>query len=306
MDLYYCYRVAAWLSRTLPRNFSYRLASWVSWFFHRFDLRGREAVQANLRQILAARGEDASEGRIARLSRETFACFGKYLVDFFRYAQIDPQRLDEIVEVDHPEYIHQAAAPGKGVIAVSAHFGNWEMGGAAICALGYRLHTVVLPDRFEKVNRLFETQRRKRGFDVTFLGHSASVVLRALRRAEFVGLLADVDFTGRNHVVNFFGRPARLPRGPAYLAHRLGVPVMPGFVRRREDDKLILHVYPPIMPEANLSQEAIQGRICAALEDMVGRYPHQWFVFRSFWDGVPAPAVSTEAAARPCAAGGRA
>jgi lauroyl/myristoyl acyltransferase len=296
--LYHSYKLSQWLSRTLPRPFLYRFASWVALAFHAIDGRGRRAVASNLRQILHYRGEDASEQRVHALTRRTFVCFGKYLADFFHYSGLTAGDVGRVVKVDHPEYIHQAAAQGKGVLAVSAHFGNWEIGGAVIPALGYRVRTVVLPQRFEKVNRLFQEQRAKRGFEMSFLGQSAGALLRALRAGEFVALLADQDFTGLCDAVPFFGRPARLPRGPAYLAHRMGAPLLIGFVCRQEDDSLVLNVYPPILPEEGLSQEQIQQRICSALEDMIGKYPHQWFVFRDFWGGEPQQAAASILGAR--------
>jgi len=299
MDLYYGYKAARWVSVTLPRRFNYWLAMRVSWFFYALDTKGREAVRANLRQIFRARGTEANEALIRRCSRETFVNFAKYLVDFFRYAHLSPDDVGRVVEVDHPEYIRQAAGMGKGVIAVSAHFGNWEMGGAVIPALGYRFHAVVLPQRLEKLNRLFQSQRRRRGFDVSFLGQSASTLMRALRKGGFVGLLADLDFTGHQDTMNFFGKPARLPRGAAYLAHRMGVPILPGFVRRKPDDSMVLHVYPPILPSADLTQEAIQARICAIMEDVIGRYPSQWFVFRDFWGGTTGSVLASNGLGQP-------
>ena len=294
--LYYCYRIAAWLSRAFPLRVTYRLAVWLSALFYAFDHRGRGAVMKNVEQILAAHGQAPTRAEVRRLTRSTFAYFGKYLTDFFRYAELRSVDVGTVVAIEHPEFIQQAAAAGRGVIAVSAHFGNWEMAGAVIPALGYKIHTVVLPQRFEKVNRLFQAQRARRGFDVSFLGNSAMGLMRALRRGEFVGLLADRDFSARNDPSLFFGKPAQMPRGPAYLAHRMRAAVLPGFVRRREDDSLVLHLYPPIMPGEAQSEEEIHARIVAALEDMIGRYPDQWFVFREYWPKVTgregSPAIS--------------
>lgn len=283
VDPYYCYRIAAWLSCSLPLRVSYCLAVGFSAGFYLFDRHGRRAVTKNIEQILSARGEVPAPAEVRRRARSTFAYFGKYLVDFFRYAGLRPSDVGTIVHVEHPEYLHQAAAAGRGVIAVSAHFGNWEMAGAVVPALGYKLHTVVLSQRFEKVNRLFQEQRAKRGFEVSFLGNSAMALIRALRDGAFVGLLADLDFTGHSEQRLFFGRPAHMPRGPAYLAQRMQVPVLPGFVRRREDNSLVLQLYPPIMPDKALTEEIIHARIVSALEDMIGRHPDQWFVFREYW-----------------------
>ena len=70
------------------------------------------------------------------------------------------------------------------------------------------------------------------------------------------------------------------------MAAKTGAVVLPGFVLRNEDDTFLMKMYPPIFPEEGMTQEAIQARINTELEDAIGAYPHQWFMFQPVWGGL--------------------
>jgi len=189
------------------------------------------------------------------------------------------------VSLEHEDRLKEAAAAGKGVILVTAHFGNWELGGAVLGALGYPVNAVVLPQRMKRLNRLLQDQREKRGIRLLPLGKSARGLVRCLRGGDVVALLADRDFTRHHHAIDFFGRPARLPLGAAWLSLHTGAPIVPTFLLRQEDDTFLLRMHQPIWPEQAGDVNAIMTRIRDALQAEIGERPYQWFIFRDFWRG---------------------
>jgi len=227
---YPLYRASCVLSRVIPRKFAYWVGLRVADVFYRRHTTERRAVMNNLRQIMTYRGMDCSDEKLAVAARMTFQYFGKYLVDFFRYTSLTREEVDKIVTIEHREYWDQALAAGNGIIAVTAHLGNWEMGGAVMAAYGYKINAVTLPAHMEKIESLFQKQRMRRGINPIPLGRAVGGVLRALRRKEVVALLVDRDFSRHQDRLMFFGRPARLPRGPARLAAISGAMVLPGFL----------------------------------------------------------------------------
>lgn len=284
MVLYSVYRIVQWLSRAVPRPFAYWLSLRIADVYFFCDRRGREAVMANLRQVGRFSKGPATPAEIRLTARRTFQHFGKYLVDFFRFARLSQAELRHLVAVDHPENLERALAFRKGVILVTAHLGNWELGGAALAAMGYAVHAVALQQPSAKLNEFFQHHRRERGMAVIPLGHAVPELIRALRRNECVALLADRDYSRRTEFVTFCGASACLPRGPAWLAQKTGAPILPGFMLRQPDDTFVLRFYPPIDP-AGLAAEAIQRQIGTVLEDAVARNPHQWFMFERVWEG---------------------
>jgi lauroyl/myristoyl acyltransferase len=280
---YWVYRLASLISRVLPMRLAYWVGLRVADMFYRHNHAGRQAVTSNLRQIYLAQKIEPAEEALEGLTRKTFQYFGKYLVDFFRYSMLSVEDVRRIVSVAHVEYLDETVRLGRGVILLTAHFGNWELGGAVLTALGYRFKALVLPQRIEKLNRLFQSQRESRGMQVIPVGNSALGVMRSIKRGEVVALLADRDFTSRDDRITFFGKSARLPKGPAWLSKHTGAPIVPGFLIRQVDDTFLLRIHPPIFPENEPSEESLRQTICSVLEKEIGERPYQWFIFDDFW-----------------------
>jgi KDO2-lipid IV(A) lauroyltransferase len=281
---YLSYRLAQILSRTLPRRFSYWVALRIADRFFAKDKKGCQAVMANLAQILRFQNITASEETLAQMARKTFQLFGKNLVDFFKFSRMTPSEVKKMVSIENLNYLEDACRRQQGVVLFTAHFGNWEIGGAIMTALGYKLNAVVLPQRLDKINRLFEKQRKKRGMRVIPIGHAAREVLQAIKRKECVAMLADRDFTAHHYPIIFFGRPALLSSGPPRIALRTRVPLVPVFVLRQHDDTFLLRLYPSILVQENSTLNDIESRIGAVMEKEIAKNPTQWFIFEDFWN----------------------
>jgi KDO2-lipid IV(A) lauroyltransferase len=216
------------------------------------------------------------------MARKTHQYYGKYLVDFFRCERLSESDVRNMVSIEHPEYLEQVKKLGRGVLITTAHFGNWELGGAALTALGCDIHAVEMPQRNAKLNNLLQNQRAARGIKLLPM-NSAISIMKCLKRGGMVAVLADRDFSPRNDRVPFFGLPARMPVGPAWLSHRTGAAILPSFLFRLEDDTFLLRFYPPILPEQEGSVQAIRRKMVSVLEREIGERPCQWFIFEDFW-----------------------
>ena len=277
------YWLAAALSRRLPRRCGYWCGLRIADYFFYRRTTERHAVIGNLRRICAVRGRAPAEATLPPMARKTFQHFGKYLVDFFRIAHLTEAQVRKFVTVENVAALSAAAARGRGVLAVTAHLGNWEVGGAVVAALGHRLNAVALPQSSQRLNRLFNAQRARRGIRVLPLGRAAFGIRRCLQRGEIVALLGDRNFHPSAERYEFFGAPAPLPRGPARLALRTGAPLVPIFLLRQDDDTFLLRCHPPIYPDVAGSEEAIRAVWLAVLEKEIAAAPWQWFLFEDFW-----------------------
>jgi KDO2-lipid IV(A) lauroyltransferase len=280
---YLQYIAAAIVSEVLPRRFAYWVGRTLGARFCRRDDRGRRAVIANLRTIFRFRQQSCSRVELADMAQRTFQQFGKYLVDFFRYTRLSEAKVRRMMTVEGRGRLDEAVAAGNGVILVTAHLGNWEIGGAAVAALGYPINAVVLPQSNMKTNELFQRFRTKRGMTVMPLGHAARDTMRALRRGEIVAVLADRDYSRHSTPMRFFGQDAGLPNGPARLHVKTGAPILPAFLLRRPDDSFVLRFHPPIVGNTRAHVADIMGQIGRILEVEIGESPCQWFMFDNFW-----------------------
>ncbi|HOX07158.1 MAG TPA: lysophospholipid acyltransferase family protein [Planctomycetota bacterium] len=286
MTSYLLYRLASLASNLLPRA----AGNWVA--LRAADLcylswrSVRQAVRANLRTIL---GPDASEAHLRYQTLWTFRCFGKYMAEFVGNRRYDASFIDRCVTFRGIEHFDAARRAGRGAVLVSAHLGNWELGGAAMSCRGTPVLAIVQPHPNARVHRFFMSQRESLHYRVLPVGAAALPILRHLRSNGIVALLGDRPYGEEGVVVDFCGRPALFASGPARLALATGTPMIPAFVLRRYDDSFTIVLEPPIPHPAGGAHEDRVRRMmqdfARVLEDRVRDNPSQWLAFYPVWDG---------------------
>jgi len=186
------------------------------------------------------------------------------------------------VAIQGEEYLKQALARGNGVIALSAHLGNFTMIGPRLAAAGYPFSVVVKHPRDQRFARLIDHYRAMVGVKTISARprrEAAREILSALRRNELVLLIAD-EFKSGDVKVEFLGCTVSAPRGPVTLALRTGGAVVPVFVTRDPEDRLTLRIGSEInlLKTGDLQEDVAANVALFArhLEGMVRRYPDQW------------------------------
>jgi Kdo2-lipid IVA lauroyltransferase/acyltransferase len=240
----------------------------------------------NLTRIHQHNGVRLSRRALRVLARENFLNFAKYLVDFFHFLHLQPDRMNRLIHFGVvPQVLDDLLAKGKGVIVLSAHLGNWELGAAALAQRGYPFHAVALRQPDPKLDALYQSYRSRRRINPIPFGRAARDCIRILRRNEIIALVGDRDFTAARDTVEFFGQPARLPDGPAKLALATGAPILPTFMVRNDDDTFGYVLGEPIWADKARDQVAdVMRKITAALERVISQYSEQWFFFHDLWD----------------------
>lgn len=284
MISYFFYRIAESLALLLPLRLAYTFATVLSYIYYIFAFRDRREVTANLKSIFPDKpGRD-----IATMRFQVFRNFAKYLVDFLRFKKINESYIRENIKLVNFEHIQEGLRRGKGVIILTAHLGNWELGGVVVSSLGYPLVSVALPHKSREVNRFFNEKRESKGLKILSLGSAAKSCLRALRQNQLLALLGDRVFAEKGRVVEFFGRPTLLPEGTAVLALQTQAAVVPGFMLRNPDDTFSLIFEKPIdftlSKEREKNVEAIMIKCKEVFERYIRSYPQQWYMFRRFWE----------------------
>jgi len=285
MILYILYRIGAFLALVLPVKLSYQVACAIADIYCRISAKDREAVVGNLKVVL---GDSVDDRKLEETAREVFKNFAKYLVDFFRFAKIDQNEIKRLVKIEGLEHINSALEKGKGAVLLSAHIGNWELGGAALSLSGYPVNAVVLTHQNRKINDFFTRQRMSGKMRPIEIGASLKACYRVLKGNGLLALLGDRDFTKSGLAIEFFGKKALMPKGPALFGYREGAAIVPTFLVRQPDDSFRLFMEPPIFADLNEDEERavpmLASRYIRALESCIRQYPAQWYVFRGLWE----------------------
>ncbi len=278
------YKFGQLLALTLPLKFSYWLAKRLADLKCFFSFRERYAVINNLREIT----EEKDKATLKKYTYEVHRNFAKYLVDFFRFSKVDNNYIKRYVKVENLSGIDNVLKQGKGIIVLSAHLGNWELGGIVLAKLGYPLNAIVLNHQEKLVNSFFVQQRSLGGVKMIPLGTSIRRTFECLSRNEILAILADRDFLKNGFKIDFFNKPTIVPKGAALLSLKLSSPIIPGFMVREPDDTFRLIFDEPIQFASGKDMNAdllLLTKVCAqVLEKYIRRYPTQWFMFRKFWE----------------------
>jgi KDO2-lipid IV(A) lauroyltransferase len=271
------YRIAAISASAAPRTIRLPVARAIGRAIGLYLTEERAHVQSNLARVLP----EASPAALNAAVGETFANFAAYFADLLTLNRRDPAALLRYVSrVDGREHLDAAFAAQRGAILLTAHLGNWELGGRILAHRGGRItHVVVWAEADADLERYLRVDSPQLRF-VTRRQATASIgLLAALRRDELVAMQGDRAAGGRGDIpVPFFGAPAAFPIGPFLLARVSGAPVVPAFCTMVPGGRYRIMIEPPIWVTPGEERTGL-GKMVEVLERTIRAFPTQWFNF---------------------------
>ncbi len=243
------------------------------------------------RQVAAAFPE-LGRDEVLRIARGAYAHLGRVSIEAALLPSLGPAGVLDLFEgVDGWEAVESAMAGGRGLIFVTGHVGNWELGGAYAAARGIPLDVIARRMANPLFDRYLTTTRSRLGMVVVHDADAVRRTPRSLREGRAIAFVADQGVLGlASTYVPFFGRPAKTPRGPAVFALRLKVPVVFA-AALRQPSGLYRFIVEPVKVEQTGDRErdtdAIVAAYTATLERWVRRAPEQYFWHHRRWRRQP-------------------
>ena len=264
----------------IPYRLLVRFTHFWAWVTFRCLWRYRRRMLANVSKALADTLSNPGERKV--LVWHAWKNFAQTVLETSAVMHFSKERIVSSVQLEGEEHLKRALALGRGVLALSAHLGNFAMIGARLAASGYPFSVVVKHPGNERFAQLMNDYRAQIGIHTISAKPRREAVrgiLRALRNNRIVLVIAD-EFKSSGVTVDFMGQSSSAPRGPATLALRTGAVTLPMFAMRRPDDSLILSVGAEIEPirkdDLDESVAATTALFTRHLEAMIRRYPDQW------------------------------
>jgi len=264
----------------LPAGALSALAAGVSGATFGMLWRYRSRMGRNLE--LAMGRELLSRAERMAVLRRAWRNFAQCILETTRLMHAPKERIVAGVAIEGEEHLKCALAKDKGVIALSAHLGNFTILGPRLAAAGYPFTAIVKQPRDRRFAELMDGYRARVGVGTISAKprrDAARGILRALR-ANYIVLVISDEFKSGGVPVEFFGVPSLAPRGPATLALRTGAAVVPMYVTRDTADRLTLHIDPEItlVQTGDLESDVAANTVVFTrhLEAMIRRYPDQW------------------------------
>jgi len=239
------------------------------------------------RQVHAALPE-RSEEEVLRIARASYAHLGRTTIETALVPAYGRERILGLFEGDEGwDVVERLRAEGRGILFVSGHLGNWELGGAFIAARGMPLEAVARRMQNPLFDAYITETRQAIGMSVIPDAEAVRRVPRAMREGHGVAMLVDQGAVGLASTwVPFFGRLAKTPRGPAVFALRLQAPVVFAVAIRQPGGKYVMHFEEvPVHPtgDREVDVDRIVTDYTSTLERWVRRYPEQYFWHHRRW-----------------------
>jgi len=275
MISYILYCTASALVRILPRGIAKRTATSIAFLFYVARPKIRRNIRTNYEKL----------GIPARSTFPVFRNFARAVTDFLRLSFMKGDQLRAFCGVRGLENLERALKDGAGAILFAPHLGPWEVAGASLANLGYKMHTVALEHPSGLVTRFFSKKRKGWGFNDYPARTFGAGLLKALGRGELVVLLVDRNFSHRGIRLCFLGSEVLLPDGHVVLSIRTGAPLLPCCCFYTASGKIEVAIGEPLLAHRDGASAADIAKSCLVkIEELVRAHPEQWFVFDHLWE----------------------
>ncbi|MCC6741613.1 MAG: lysophospholipid acyltransferase family protein [Planctomycetia bacterium] len=259
------------------------------------------AVVKSKLKAASAQAEMALGPGGARFAPRSVVEFGQLAIEVMQITSTySRERFRRHVTVVGEENLRAARALGKGVVAVSAHLGNWEVGAAVLGHLGYPPTWLLRPIENPALQEAINAIRATAGIRVITKWGGLREAIHVLRRGEVLAMLVDQDARDQGVFVPFFGKEASTLKSPALLSLRTGAPIVPFAALRQPDGSFVVEIAEGFVPEGSADQEADLARATAkftrTIEEWIRKHPEQWLWVHRRWKTQRGGAASTQAA----------
>jgi Kdo2-lipid IVA lauroyltransferase/acyltransferase len=273
----------------LQRGVARSLAAMVAWLLYAVQPKLRSTAEFNLR--LAFPGWDVA--RRNAVIRGMVRNLGWMAAEFARFPKYTRENIEEVVILDGHENFLNGQRRGKGVLYLTGHIGAWELSSFAHALCGFPLHYMARPLDNARVDALVNRYRCLSGNRPIFKNESARSLLKILKEAGTVGILADQNTMPEEGVfVDFFGKPACTTTGIARVALHTDAAVVPGYAYwDAATRKYRLRFEPAVELDRTGDTErdvfVNTQKFAKVIEAIIRKYPEQWVWVHARWKTRP-------------------
>jgi len=224
-----------------------------------------------------------------KTAKRTYIFFADFITDCIKLLGTDKKKIRKCVKIEGLENFLEAKEKNRGIIWVTAHFGNWEIMAYAFSLLIGKAYLVARPFDCKMLDRTVNKLRERGGNKVISSRENVVYFLDLLKQRVNLGILVDQDAGNKGMFVDFFGRKASASEGVALFSLRLNVPILPAYAVKK-DGKFVFHIEPPVKVKGNNLKEKIYNImqfVYNRFEEWIKKYPHCYFWVHNRWKSKP-------------------
>jgi KDO2-lipid IV(A) lauroyltransferase len=249
----------------------------------------KKTAEFNLRLAFPEWTDGRRRSTLKKMTRN----LGWMAAEFARMPSYTKENIESVVILDGHENFLAGHSRGKGVLYLTGHIGAWELSSFAHALYGFPLHYMARPLDNTPLDAMVNEYRGLSGNKPIFKNESARVMLRILKEAGTVGILADQNtMPGEGVFVDFFGTLACTTTGIARVALHTDAAVVPGYAYWDEKlRKYRLRFEPPVelVRTGDAERDIVENtqRFAKVIEEIVRKYPEQWVWIHARWKARP-------------------
>jgi KDO2-lipid IV(A) lauroyltransferase len=286
---YAAVRVSLKVLEILPQGAARWLASAVARVLYVLSAKLRKTAEFNLRLAFP----EWAESQRQQVIRNMTTNLGRMAAEFARMPKYSAANIQELVVLEGHENFLQGHEQGNGVLYLTGHIGAWELSSFAHALYGYPLHYMARPLDNRKLDELVNRYRSLSGNRPIYKNESARLMLKVLKDAGTVGILADQNTMPSEGVfVDFFGTPACSTTGLARVALHTGAAVVPGYAYwdgAIKKYRLRFELPVELVRTGDNERDIFENtqKFTKVLEEIIRKYPDQWVWVHGRWNTRP-------------------
>ncbi len=283
MLLYRLFLVFDALIMSLPRNGRKKLFTTLAELVHRLAAKRNRVIQQNLNFMFQNSLSDDEKQRIEYYCYRNLAL---NLLQSMENRRNSAEDLAKKVSFTHREAVDEILSQGRGIVFISAHFGNWELGATALSALITPVSSIYKElDRSEFNPYLIEGRERHR-MELSEKNGALKSLARTLKNGGSVSLMIDQASNAKHGVeVTFFGHKTYQTSTPAVLAHKYNAAIIPLYILSNDEERFTIEFGTPIEVKNDDPSSILEAtqRQADSLEKIIRAYPKFWFWCHKRW-----------------------
>jgi lauroyl/myristoyl acyltransferase len=285
------FQLALIVARLLPRRLGQAIAPLIGFAVVRRNPSALDALRENLGRATGRTGTE-----LENLCAENIANFSRMLADYFYYSSRS-SRAGQALLGHWSGFEHLAAArdAGKGILLLTGHLGNWELGGVLLAHRGITMNVITLDEPSSALTEWRDAYRRRIGIKTIAVGPGRDFafveMIQALKRGECLAMLVDRPYAGTGSPVQLFGAPTEFSSAASLLWQHTGATVVPAFVTRMRHGRYLGRALPAVAmrdkrePGGGLVENT--QTIASAFESVIRECPDQWYNYAPLWKSEP-------------------
>lgn len=270
--------------RIIGLYLSRRFAVIIAYIFYYLIPIRRDVTINNLKNAFP----ELDESRIKNIAFGTYKSFAITLAEILLIPSLSREQMINSIKCNNLDIVKNKFNEGKGLILLSAHFGNWEYIAISVALqINNKFTVVVKPLRNNLVSEWMNKARTKWNNEVVSLGVSIRQIYNVLKEKKIAALVADQRGPEESVKLEFFGRKTSVLIGPAVLAIKTGAPIVYGIAVRQKDYSYvadIVEINTKDLPD-DYDEKIIEitRRHMKHLESIIRLYPEQWLWMHNRW-----------------------